>query len=629
MALKVWLPLDGNNRNLGVNSYITSWNPDSYVNDGKLGMCGNIPTTAGNINTGIPYTEWNYPNNSVSFGAWFKFNKADIEAAIEGLSYDSNNRTVKCGLLGFDSYGGFGLRWRTNDIYAEGSFSKSCVYVALRSSANRANVSYATDAYVVPFDTWTHIFVVLDRETATFSLYINGVLNKIADFDTSKINNETMDDRMTTFRVCGTDFDGGVARVRPVPFKINDLRIYDEALSEKQIKEIAKGLVAHYKLEGVGARENLLSESKLSVGTLANKTTETLFGLPVYRGVYTSGTYLDTYNINSFIAPTGDTYYTGSFWAKGTGAMTCYFYPNTVTSGINSQGRTTTSADGNITFTLTNGWQKYWVTWKTSSSISGNKNLIFGRITSGEVYISNPKLELGQEVSNWIPNINDKLYTDLGYDKMILKDSSGYGHDLTPKNNTGVLSKDTIRYQCSLLNNNDYFYNNSFNIIGNYTFSVWFKITTWRDGSGANAIYIYHLGYGFSNIQSSVWINSNSIKLISNNTQYNPSYSFSLNTWYHLVTTQDSSTAKIYINGTLLGSTSVSSTSIVCSLLTVMNRSANSTVGSDGGYIANGNISDLRIYCTALSDADVKELYQTSALIDNKNNMLAYEFIEE
>ena len=34
---------------------------------------------------------------------------------------------------------------------------------------------------------------------------------------------------------------------------MNDLRIYDECLSLKQIKEISKGLVAHYKLEGIGA----------------------------------------------------------------------------------------------------------------------------------------------------------------------------------------------------------------------------------------------------------------------------------------------------------------------------------------------------------------------------------------
>ena len=39
--------------------------------------------------------------------------------------------------------------------------------------------------------------------------------------------------------------------------KLNDFRIYDECLSPKQIKEISKGLVAHYKLEGVGANPNL------------------------------------------------------------------------------------------------------------------------------------------------------------------------------------------------------------------------------------------------------------------------------------------------------------------------------------------------------------------------------------
>ena len=36
-----------------------------------------------------------------------------------------------------------------------------------------------------------------------------------------------------------------------------DVRIYDHCLSPKEVKEISKGLIAHYKLEGTGANPNL------------------------------------------------------------------------------------------------------------------------------------------------------------------------------------------------------------------------------------------------------------------------------------------------------------------------------------------------------------------------------------
>ena len=56
-----------------------------------------------------------------------------------------------------------------------------------------------------------------------------------------------------------------------------------------------------------------------------------------------------------------------------------------------------------------------------------------------------------------------------------------------------------------------------------------------------------------------------------------------------------------------------------------------SSQGGDGisNYL-NGQLSDFRIYATALSDSNILELYQSSASVDNNGNlMLAGEVIAE
>ena len=51
-------------------------------------------------------------------------------------------------------------------------------------------------------------------------------------------------------------------------------------------------------------------------------------------------------------------------------------------------------------------------------------------------------------------------------------------------------------------------------------------------------------------------------------------------------------------------------------------------LGDSAGGIS-GKYSDLRIYATALSDKDIKELYNTSLAIDNTGKFYAYEYIEK
>jgi hypothetical protein len=91
------------------------------------------------------------------------------------------------------------------------------------------------------------------------------------------------------------------------------------------------------------------------------------------------------------------------------------------------------------------------------------------------------------------------------------------------------------------------------------------------------------------------------------------------NEWNHIVVIRNDTTYKAYINGiaeTQSGSNNYYSHS--AAKLWLLNRSTNNK------YAANTSISDFRVYATELSDKDIKELYDTSAIIDNKGNLYGY-----
>ena len=151
-------------------------------------------------------------------------------------------------------------------------------------------------------------------------------------------------------------------------------------------------------------RPNLLSGTKDWKYGKTNGTIQSdkYYNLSVLYYKNTSSTSSVDIALWSGLSVKTSTEYTLSFYAKGTGKIYSYFHPNTVQIGYSNKGITTTSQDGSIHHVLTSGWEKYVITWKTLSTISGNKNVLPIRAYIGtEVWVCGVKFEEGNGATAW------------------------------------------------------------------------------------------------------------------------------------------------------------------------------------------------------------------------------------
>ena len=110
---------------------------------------------------------------------------------------------------------------------------------------------------------------------------------------------------------------------------------------------------------------------------------------------------------------------------------------------------------------------------------------------------------------------------------------------------------------------------------------------------------------------------------------FNYTYDLSSNKWTHLCVTRNNTSKKLYINGKLVDSTpKVGDMQNIGKYFTIGGSESSDNGIADMNWL-NGNISDFRIYATALSESDVLNLYQSSASLDLQGNlMLSGEVIE-
>ena len=117
--------------------------------------------------------------------------------------------------------------------------------------------------------------------------------------------------------------------------------------------------------------------------------------------------------------------YTLSFWAKGTGEMTTFFYGQKgflpVASGTTSQGFVSKAGDGNCRFTLSADWKRYYVVYKLADApaeaINIYKHVLFrhvSRSTTDEIWLAGVKLERGNLATDYSesPEDTDGLITE-------------------------------------------------------------------------------------------------------------------------------------------------------------------------------------------------------------------------
>lgn len=158
----------------------------------------------------------------------------------------------------------------------------------------------------------------------------------------------------------------------------------------------------------------------------------------------------------------GETY-TASFWARGSGALTCFFYGPTgyiyVARVEASTGASSVSRDGHIDITVSDTWTRYWVkfTLADTAGSTNTKSFLIRNDASGTYSVCGVKLERGSVATDWCP-----AQEDLKGDKGDKGDTGAQG----PRGPSGTSSFLHIAYA----NSND----------GQIGFShTWSKSKTW------------------------------------------------------------------------------------------------------------------------------------------------------
>ena len=603
MSLQVWLPLNGNIENLGICGDVTSTSTPEY--------------TTGKLEKGVSL------NKRVDFTGLPKLTNFSIFfwARVDSCT------TSWSDLLGFTCK-------QSNDASAADFRFEATVETRACSWHNNSpfGISSGSRILIQNYEEWHHVGVVYDGEN--IYSYIDGELTYT---DTGLGGYLT-----TNFHIGETGKFVGA---------MNDLRIYDECLSKEQIHQISQGLILHYPLNSGYGNENLMRMGGLNKNGATSMTYNS--STDTYTIVSPAGTNSWGYGVNirstsEISIPYGKSYRASVEVYVPTQHSFVVDINNNVANGTtvwagndndNTSKRTSTS------FTIpANTWKK--ISWGSENSNGNNTDKVailpydkLGLKTNSDTdsvtwYLRHPKIELGTSVTDWCPNKNDALYTTLGYDSTTVYDTSGFGNDGTMVNNIAHTS-DTPLYDSSInlqKANSNYINLQNTYITNQSTINFWGKVNTFsgwqrffefcnvlQGATGNHRILLgtyqntQQLGlhiYGGETGTTSLYVNSNITTIDTN--------------WHMYSVVFNKTNLKVFMDGKSIVDATM--TQELTSMVRQYSYIGKSSYSADSYF--DGNISDFRIYSTALSAEDIKQLYQSKVRIDKSGNLYCNQFVE-
>lgn len=558
MSLLHWWPLNGDTKDYGLNPItLSSFGTISYTNSGKIGK--GLSCTGSN---GLYFNGDLGVGNTHSISSWF-FVPSGQNNGWGAIAILLNN--------GSDSDTKFGL-------YANENTS------SLRCQVSANGSYYSQIAYTQ--GVWHNLISTYDG--TTLKGYLDGVLVKTTTITSAELVR-------THFSIgCrSTSTEGaGVGRTALFVGTLNDIRIYDNVLSQKEVKEISKGLVLHYNFE-----------DEYIEGTT------NLFPSNYQNSFYISGDSSSTFNASGN--------WQNSWTQQGTYTLSGWYKLATTDSATNPKitlyaiysDSSTKSYVAGVSAIKDGQWHKFSITGTTNSSktLTVLGGWLFDYSSAGSTRNCACKEVQLEQKDHATPYTNGTRSAGLVYD------NSGYQRNATPVNNPQILEDSGSGLHCVDLTSaaNGYFDlgTGTLNFITSGTVSFWAKYTD-------------------SNYKMILGANDSGSKYLAANT---PNGSSSSGNWYGMV-----STSNCYCDGEVYSKPKIDSqwhhycfTSLNFSnwgdlkyFLCIYANNYNNS------FQFHGYLADFKVYSTSLSANDVLLEYQRKASIDKNNNLITRDFVE-